>query len=105
MELGVEDGNAYIDNTEFISLSVEECEQLETIFSKYTYSRNIHTIFSDDSMNNIGNEVVHIYTYQNDILINNIFISSSNIVSFNSDIYNISNSYKLINEIKEMMNK
>lgn len=105
MELGTRDGNANIDDSGFITLSVEECEQLYGIFNQYTYTKNIEAVFSDGSMGGLGSKVVYIYTYQNDVLINTILLSSSDKVSYNNKIYSLSNSDELVNEITEMMNE
>lgn len=103
MELGMKDGNAHIDDSGLLTLSGDECKQLNSIVSKHTYSRDISTLFLGDSMSGLGNEVVYIYTYQNDVLTNCVLISSSGKVSINDKIYSLSNSDELVHEITEMM--
>ena len=102
VELGVRDGVAYADGTDLILLTEEERDGLLELLEGYTYSKSIETLFSTGSMDGLGNEVVYIYTYL-DELSNDITISSLDRVSINGTVYHLSNSAELIDEITAMV--
>ena len=56
--LGIADGETYIENTDYSTLTAEEKTQLLSILSKYTYARKMSTVFSNGSSNGVGSEII-----------------------------------------------
>lgn len=103
VELGVQDGNASTNGSEMITLSADACENLMDIFSQYTYARTMQTVFSDGFPNGIGNDVVYIYLYNDDVLQTSIMVSTMDRITINEKAYAMSNSSNLIHALTAMM--
>ncbi|MFR9535003.1 MAG: hypothetical protein SNG49_09275 [Rikenellaceae bacterium] len=102
-ELGVTDGNAYIDDSGVIILTAEEYADLADLFSEYSYHRTFQTPFSDGSLGELGDGILQVYVYQEDQLLNSLIISSMNKISVNEKVYGLSNAVELIEEVNQIL--
>lgn len=100
--LGIADGETYIEDTGYYTLTEEEKTYLLSKLSKYTYFRKISTIFSNGSLNGIGNEIIMLYTENREKESQIIFISSLGEIIVDNRVYTAKNSWKIIEEVKEI---
>ena len=81
----------------------EENSKLRAIFDNFTYRRNLGTLFSDGSMSGLGNETLHLYVYDGDILEATFFVASTGKVLVNDKIYSMENTGEFIEQIVEVV--
>lgn len=101
--LGIADGETYIENTDYNTLTAEEKTQLLSILSKYTYVRKMSTVFSNGSSNGVGSEILLLYTENRENESQTICISSLNEIIVDNHVYTAHNSRKMIEEVKEII--
>ena len=100
-EIGVRDGNAYMDCVEYQSLTPDQNRAILSLLDKYAYKRTLGTLFSDGSMP--GYYVLNIYL-SNEISMNNyIFVSSSGEILVHGKTYHIKNAEQFIEQILEIV--
>ena len=54
-------GEPYINSDTYNDITAEQKEEIEGLFQQYSYRRTLRTPFSDGSMSDLGDVVVHIY--------------------------------------------
>ena len=101
--LGIADGETYIENTDYNTLTAEEKTQLLSILSKYTYARKMSTVFSNGSSNGVGSEILLLYTENRENESQTICISSLNEIIVDNHVYTTKDSWKMIEELKEII--
>lgn len=102
-ELGVRNGEAYIDSVDYQAITAEQKRGILNLLEKYTYRRTFSTLFSDGSMSGIGDEMLYIYVYDDVSLIGSIFVSSSGRIAVNEKNYSMKNAEQFIEQIIEIM--
>lgn len=101
VEVGVENGKAYTDSANYNDLTDEQKDRVLSLFQDYSYKRTFGTILSDGSLSGLGSDLVHIFTYKEDTLVNTISVSSSGSVSVNDKTYALSKSSEFIEQLLE----
>ncbi len=96
--------NSYTNEYSDQDISQDDLLSIIAIINNYTYTRKFNTMFSDGSLHELGDYLIHIYTYKNNNQINNLSISDNNKISINNKSYSIKNSDNLIQEILEVLN-
>lgn len=99
LEFEIIDGEPYIKSDTYNDITIEQKEEIEDLFQKYSYRRTLRTPFSDGSMSDLGDIVVHIYIYEDKNLITSISVSNENGISINQKNYKLSNSSEFIFEL------
>lgn len=94
--------NDYYNNT-YQDISQDDLLSIINIINNYTYTRKFNSMFSEDSLGELGDYLIHIYTYKNNSQINSLSISNNNKISINNKNYSIKNSDNLIQEILEVL--
>lgn len=102
-EYGIRNGEPYIDSTNYQTVSEEQNSEILSLFDKYTYRRNLGTLFSDGSMSGLGKETLNIYVYDGVSLKGTIFVASSGEIVVNDKNYSMENAEKFIEQIVEIM--
>ncbi len=101
--LGVSDGETYIDSTDYYPLTEGEKVNMLSVLSRYTYERKLSTFLPNGFSNRIGNEVVMLYTEQREKESQVIYISSLGEIIVNNRVYTAKNSWKMIEEMKDII--
>ena len=104
-ELGVRNGEAYIDSVPYQSITLEQKNSILALLEQYAYQRTFATPFSDGSLSGLGNRVLYIYVYDDISLVNNICITSSGKISINEKSYHMKNADQFIELIAEIMGR
>lgn len=96
IELGVKDGETYMDSKSYNTLTNAQKSEIADLFQRYKYRRTFGTIFSDGSFTGLGDKLVQIFTYENGELIHTVSISSTDHISVDGRTYFLSDSVELI---------
>lgn len=102
-ELGVRNGEAYIDSVDYQVITAEQKSAILTLLEKYTYRRTFDTLFSDGSISGLGDKTLSIYVYDDVSLVGSIFVSSSGRIAVNEKNYRMENAEQFIEQIIEIM--
>lgn len=102
-EFGVRNGAAYIDSTDYQSITPEQKSSIIALFEQYTYRRTFGTLFSDGSLSDMGDQVLYIYVYDGNSLVSNIFVSTSGKIAVNEKSYSMKNAEHFIEQIIEIV--
>ena len=99
IEMGIQDGEPYMDNENYCDLTKEQRKDIIDLFQQYTYRRTPGTAFSDGSLSGISDRIIHVYAYDDGELLYTIFITDTNGLSINERSYVLRDSSGLIQEI------
>ena len=102
-DLGVRNGEACIDSVEYQDITVEQNSAIINLLEKFYYYRNFSTPFSDGSISDLGDKVMHIYVYADNSLVNRVFMTSSGKITINDKNYTCKKSRQLIEQIIEIL--
>ena len=102
-ELGVRNGEAYIDSVDYQDITTEQKSAIFILLEKYTYKRTLGTLFSDGSISELGDKTLSIYVYDDLSLVGSIFVSSSGRIAVNEKNYRMKNAEQFIEQIIEIM--
>ncbi|MCI6431024.1 MAG: hypothetical protein MSA72_09155 [Lachnospiraceae bacterium] len=102
-ELGVRNGEAYIDSVDYQVITAEQKSAILTLLEKYTYRRTFDTLFSDGSISGLGDKTLSIYVYDDVSLVGSIFVSSSGRIAVNEKSYSMENAEQFVEQIIEIM--
>ena len=102
-ELGVKNGEAYIDSVDYQDITIEQKSTILALLDKYTYRRTIGTLFSNGSTSDLGDKTLSVYVYDDVSLINSVFATSSGKIVINEKVYNMENAEQFIEQIIEIM--
>ena len=102
-ELGVRNGEAYIDSVDYQDITTEQKSAILILLEKYTYKRTLGTLFSDGSISELGDKTLYIYVYDDVSLVGSIFVSSSGRIAVNEKNYHMENAEQFIEQIIEIM--
>ena len=103
-QIGVENGEAYIDSVNYQDITIDQKNAILSLLDKYTYRRTVGTLFSSGSTSDLGNKTLSIYVYDDDLLINSVFATSSGKVVINEKTYNMEDAERFIEQMIEIMN-
>ena len=103
-QLGVENGEAYIDSVDYQDITIEQKNAILSLLDKHTYRRTVGTLFSNGSTSDLGDKTLSIYVYEDASLINSVLVTSSGKVVINEKTYNMEYAEPFIEQIVEIMN-
>ena len=102
-EFGVQNGEPYIDSRSYDPIPEEQKEKILRLIREYSYRRTLKTVFSDGSIENIGNRAVSIYAYDHDVLVCSIYVSDSGQISINHRICRMKNAKQFLEQLKSIL--
>lgn len=102
-EIGVRNGEAYIDSTDYQAITTEQKSAILSLLEKYTYRRTFGTLFSDGSISGLSDKTLSIYVYDDVSLVSSIFVASSGKAAVNGKSYSMENAEQFIEQIIEIM--
>lgn len=103
VEMGVKEGEAYINSENYNDITEEQKNNITSLFEEYSYKRTFGTVVSDGTLRGLGDQVVHIFVYDGNELVNTISISSTDSISVNSKTYRLKNSSELLDKLLEII--
>ena len=102
-DFGFENGEAKNESVKYTNITTEQKREILTVLEKYNYRRNFKTLFSDGSISDIGDKLLHIYVYEEDLFCDSIMVSSSGKILVNHKNYSMKNAEKLIEQIIDIV--
>ena len=87
----VENGEPEIDTESYNDLSEDQTQHIIDSLQQYTYRRTPGTLFSDGSLSDLGDELLHVFIYKDTTLVNSIMISTTGNISVNNKTYEMKN--------------
>lgn len=103
-QLGVKNGEAYIDSVNYQDITIEQKDAILSLLDKYTYRRTVGTLFSNGFISDLANKTLSIYVYDDNLLINSVFATSSGKVVINEKAYNMEDAEQFIEQMIDIMN-
>ena len=98
-EFGIQNGEPNIDYENYNNLTEAQRQDIIDLFQQYTYRRTPGTLFSDGSLSEIEDEIIHICIYEDNELLNMIRISDAGIISVNNRSYKMQDTSGFIQDI------
>lgn len=98
-EVGVRDGEPYIDTKNYNDLTEEQRQGIMSLLQQYTYRRTLGTLFSDGSISGAINNYINIYAFEDSELVRTIIISDTGGMSVDSRVYVVQEPSALIQDI------
>lgn len=102
-ELGVRNGEAYIDSTDYQTITAEQKAAILDLLEKYPYKRTLRTLFSDGSLSGLGDKALFLYVYADTSLVDSILISSAGKIAVGDTCYSMENAEQVIDRIIEIL--
>lgn len=98
-EFGVRNGEPYIDSRSYDPIPEEQKEKLLRLLRESSCRRTLKTVFSDGTIENIGNRAAAIYVYDHKVLVCSIYVSDSGQVSINHRTYRMKNAKQFLEQL------
>ena len=102
-DFSINNGEANIDSDEYTNLTAEQKDDILKVLDQFRYRRNFKTFFSDGSMSDLGDKMVSIYIYENDITFNTVVASSSGKIAVNNKVYSMKDAEDFIEHIIDIV--
>lgn len=102
-DFSIKSGEANIESDEYTNLTVEQKDSILNVLDQFRYRRNFKTFFSDGSMSDLGDKMVSIYIYENDITFNTVVASSSGKIAVNNKVYSMKDAEDFIEHIIDIV--
>ena len=97
---GWKDGRPYTESEVYNEITDEQKQKIIQLLNKYSYSRDLKTLFSDGSMlNNGGDGCFHIAIFNGLDYLEIVTVGYNDEISLNDKIYKMKNSDVFIEEI------
>ncbi len=100
IEHSIVDGEPLIDMGEYSTLTAEQQADVLVLLQTVTYHRNLTTFFSSSAL---SDETIAIYTYDQNRLINSIFLSDLDEIVVNDKPYTMFGTTALIEKFLEIV--
>ena len=77
-ELGVRNGEAYIDSVSYQDITPEQTRAILALLGEHPYRRTVGTLFSKNgAVSGLGDKTLSLYVYDDGSLINSVTLTSS----------------------------
>lgn len=96
-------GEQGYDTVEYKDIAAEQKSAILTLLENYSYRRTIGTPFSNGSMSGLGNKMLSIYMFGDNISSGEIFVTSSGEIRVNAKNYYMENAEQFIEQIIEIV--
>lgn len=99
----IKNGEAYNESVDYTNITVEQKSKILTVLENYNYRRNLKTLFSDGSISDIGDKLLHIYVYENELYSDSVMVSSSGKMIVGDKTYTMKNAEEFIEQMVAIM--
>lgn len=103
IELTVKNGEANNNSETYNDLTDEQKNSIITLFENYYYRRTFGTMFSDGSLSDLGDKLLHVYIYNGTTLVNSLSFSTTGDIVVNNKTYKMKNTHELIDKTLEIV--
>ena len=102
-EFEVKDGEPDGEFILYQDIAAEQSSAILNILENYTYRRTFGTLFSSNSISNLGEKMLTIYVYDDNSSVEVIVVTSSGRVVANDKSYCMNNADQIIEQLIEIM--
>ena len=102
-DFGFENGKAKNESVKYTNITAEQKREISVVLENFKYRRNFKTPFSDGSISDLGDKLLSIYVYENDLHSDSVMISSSGKILVNHKNYSMKDAEKLIEQIIDIV--
>lgn len=102
-DFSLKNGEANIESDEYTNITAEQKDSIVNVLDQFRYRRNFKTLFSDGSMSDLGDKMLSIYIYENDLMVNTVVASSSGKIAVNNKVYSMKDTENFIEQIIEIV--
>ena len=95
----IKNGEANIESDEYQDITETQKNDILNVLEQFTYRRNFKTLFSDGSMSGLGDKMLTIHVYENDLYVDSVMVSSSGKILVNDKTYIMKNAEEFIEQI------
>ena len=95
----IKNGEANIESDEYQDITETQKNDILNVLEQFTYRRNFKTLFSDGSMSGLGDKMLTIHVYENDLYVDSVMVSSSGKILINDKTYSMKNAEEFIEQI------
>jgi len=95
----IKNGEANIESDEYHDITETQKNDILNVLEQFTYRRNFKTLFSDGSMSGLGDKMLTIHVYENDLYVDSVMVSSSGKILVNDKTYSMKNAEEFIEQI------
>ena len=99
----IKNGEANIESDEYQDITETQKKDILNVLEQFTYRRDFKTFFSDGSMSDLGDKMLSMYIYENDITVNNVAVSSSGKIAVNNKVYSMKDAENFIEQIIDIV--
>ena len=106
VEAGIENGKPYTNSIEYNDISNEQKNNMISLLEHYSYKRTFGTMISDGSLPGRGaerEEIIYIFVYENDALVNRIKVSTTGDIAVNDKTYRLQSASEFIDKLLEII--
>ena len=104
-EFSVRDGVPLIDPESSNDITDEQKSDIIRLMGEYSYTRTFGTVFSDSSLDGLGDVMGCIYIYEGNDLEHSVIISDTNNISVDNKTYKMKNSPEFLDMLSEIVGK
>lgn len=104
-EFSVRDGVPLIDPESYNDITDEQKSDIIRLMGEYSYTRTFGTVFSDGSLDGLGDVMGCIYIYEGNDLEHSVIISDTNNISVDNKTYKMKNSPEFLDMLSEIVGK
>lgn len=101
----VKDGEAYTDSQNYNAITEEQKNDIIELLETYSYQREWGTFFSDGSLQGLGNELLHLFVYEEKELVCTISISDTGSAVIHDKTYNVKHAGELMDHILNIVSQ
>ena len=102
-EFEVKDGEPDGEFILYQDITAEQSSAILNVLENYTYRRTFGTLFSSNSISNLGEKMLTIYVYDDNSSVEVIVVTSSGRVVVNDKSYCMNNADQIIEQLIEIM--
>ena len=102
-DFSIKNGEANIESDEYTNITAEQKDSILNVLYQFRYRRNFKTLFSDGSMSDLGDKMLSIYIYENDLSVNTVVASSSGKIAVNNKVYSMKDAEDFIEHIIDIV--
>lgn len=102
-DFSIKNGEANIESDEYTNLTAEQKDGILKVLAQFRYRRTFKTLFSDGSMSDLGDKMLSIYIYENDLTFNTVVASSSGKIAVNNKVYSMKDAEDFIEHIIDVV--
>ena len=99
----IKNGEPNIESSEYQDITETQKRDILNVLDQFAYRRNIKTLFSDGSMSDLGDKMLTIYVYENNLHIGSVMVSSSGKIAIKNKVYSMKNAEDFIGQILDIV--